>query len=85
MNAVRLTPEQRKLVVVRTKRAALWLKEVRLIREIAPTCAHPITSAYRREHDDGYGKQGKVEGRRCDLCEAVDRWGTGGWSPRAWM
>lgn len=84
MTVPKLTREQRRLVTVRARRAALWEEVTKLVRAIAPTCKHPITSVYEWEHDDGYGKQGKVKGRRCDLCEATDRWGNGSWSPRAW-
>lgn len=40
-------------------------------------CDHSINSPYIWEHDNGYGKQTRVHGRRCDVCYAIDSWNTG--------
>jgi hypothetical protein len=45
-------------------------------------CDHSINSPYKWEHDNGYGKQTKIDGFRCDVCGALDSWGTGKfWDP----
>lgn len=38
-------------------------------------CDHPETVPYTWEHDDGYGTQSPVTGKRCVFCGASNPWG----------
>lgn len=40
-------------------------------------CDHPKTEVYRWEHDNGYGRQTMINGRRCWYCLYVDLWNRG--------
>jgi hypothetical protein len=69
-----LTPEQEYLAHLREQarkavaRADAWEERIR------PACTHPNPTTWTWEHDNGYGKQSKVEGQRCGLCGAIKHW-----------
>lgn len=39
------------------------------------TCSHSDFSVYSYEHDNGYGRQNKVEYKKCNLCYAEEHYG----------
>lgn len=40
-------------------------------------CDHSQTESYVWEHDNGYGRQTMITGKRCVFCLKVDRWNRG--------
>jgi hypothetical protein len=40
-------------------------------------CNHPVTEDYKWEHDNGYGRQTTISGKRCVHCLWVDLWNRG--------
>lgn len=42
-------------------------------------CDHPFVEDYQWEHDNGYGRQSMVTGKRCKLCHATNNWGSSYW------
>ncbi len=50
-------------------------------KELVDGCDHPpeFVVDYRWEHDNGYGKQSWVTGKRCEICESTNNWGSTLW------
>lgn len=44
--------------------------------ELVPICDHPseYVREYRWEHDNGYGRQTIINGKRCSICSAIKHW-----------
>jgi hypothetical protein len=59
-----------------TRQAALQAEFDAIAHEIRPICAHPLE--HRLDitwtHDNGYGRQSKVTGERCQLCRQYRAW-----------
>lgn len=53
-------------------------------QEIAKVCWHPekYVEPYSWEHDNGYGRQHKIEGKRCRICYRLDLWNRNQWVSR---
>lgn len=73
-----MTPEDRAKLEVEfakaQKREANARAKVERLRQLlACGCAHPekYQAEYRWEHDNGYGRQTMIMGKRCSLCRAV--------------
>lgn len=88
-----LTANQEKLLQIReelrqTERLADEIKAA----IITEGCLHPDPEPYQWEHDDGYGRQTMITGRRCRFCGAKKPWrDMGSWyrdgapvPPRPW-
>jgi hypothetical protein len=43
-------------------------------------CDHSETEEYIWEHDNGYGRQTRIQGKCCKHCLFIDRWCTGRFS-----
>jgi hypothetical protein len=48
-----------------------------LRRKLRDNCDHSETQSYVWEHDNGYGKQTNITGKRCVFCWFVDLWNRG--------
>jgi hypothetical protein len=49
-----------------------------LLKEIIEIgCDHSNTTDYRWEHDNGYGRQSNIVGKKCIYCGWIDSWGRG--------
>lgn len=65
-------------------RAASAYKEAETLRNLLKDgCAHPaeFVEEYKWEHDNGYGRQTMITGKRCKLCFATNNWGSKHWVP----
>lgn len=63
-----------------SKRAYARLGEAR--KQLGDSCTHPDehVTTYTWEHDNGYGRQTKMQGLMCQLCMKRKSWKTmGGW------
>lgn len=72
-------PLEERVKRARTAIGALTKTCYKLRQELIASraCTHSDVSDFPWESDNGYGRQSRMTGRRCDLCGAVDRWGRG--------
>jgi hypothetical protein len=49
-------------------------REESILEKLSADCPHEDTSIYQWEHDNGYGRQSNVNGRRCNICGAIKHW-----------
>lgn len=68
---------QKALVRNRDKQRKLYAESCVLQAQLKGICDHSESEPYQWEHDNGYGRQSYVNGRRCAFCGAVDRWDRG--------
>jgi hypothetical protein len=57
--------------------AKLQSEIAQLITKLHNNCDHSTTHLYRWEHDNGYGVQHYINGKRCSHCGFIDLWGRG--------
>jgi hypothetical protein len=48
-----------------------------ILAQLRLICDHSKDEPYFWEHDNGYGKQTKITGRRCSYCGFIDFWSRG--------
>lgn len=48
-----------------------------LRKHLQGNCDHSETEDYKWEHDNGYGRQTMITGKRCVFCLWVDLWSRG--------
>lgn len=53
------------------------------LKALGKSCSHPVTEEWEWEHDDGYGRQSKVMGKRCKVCDLCNPWNRD--YPGAWV
>jgi hypothetical protein len=68
---------QSNLKNVRERIAKLSSDEWLLKEALKGVCDHSETTTYTWEHDNGYGRQSKMKGKRCVFCGWLDLWADG--------
>lgn len=56
------------------EQVSLVIEISNLRQRLQGICDHSNTEPYVWEHDNGYGRQSKIEGKRCLDCLFVDLW-----------
>lgn len=71
--------ELQELLEIKWQRVRLLQTEIdRIVNLLRVTgCDHTGAESYKWEHDNGYGRQTKIEGKRCVYCGFVDHWNRG--------
>jgi hypothetical protein len=68
---------QKELTKKREKSSKLRDEIDGLVKQLQGVCDHSQTDAYQWEHDNGYGRQSKMSGKRCMYCGWIDLWNNG--------
>ena len=50
--------------------------------QLRTICDHQNPEVYQWEHDNGYGRQSWIKGKRCVHCGFIDAWSNGNFQPR---
>lgn len=61
----------------RMERVRLVMEIENILAQLRLICDHSKDEPYFWEHDNGYGKQTKITGRRCSYCGFIDFWSRG--------
>lgn len=70
---------QKAIVENREKQLQLHREGERLRQVLLDSkiCDHSLVDNYEWEHDNGYGRQTMIKGKRCSYCWFIDLWDRG--------
>jgi hypothetical protein len=68
---------QKSLESKRAENVRLVMECENIIAQLRPICDHSKDEPYEWEHDNGYGTQTWVTGKRCSHCGFIDYWSRG--------
>lgn len=71
-----LTKDQRKFQRLLDQLEKKQTEVFEFRKQLSENCNHPeeFVQPYTWEHDNGYGRQTKHDGRQCHICWKVNRW-----------
>lgn len=65
---------QKLLIKKRTKFSQIYTEIQFIENQLQGICDHSESKDYKWEHDNGYGSQSYITGKRCVFCGWIDLW-----------